>query len=113
MTLVASAKIRHTNSDQQKVAYRTLPLRMANNTVQDSRSLISSHGSVAPSRVGGHGITKTTTKVGLPSCSRPVYKSRPRPQELAQADYANEEDWLIIDKGILAVRLYEQPIANS
>lgn len=105
MTLLASAEIRHTNSGQQKVACRTLPLRMANSTVQDSRSLISSHGSVAPSRVGGHGITKTTTKVGVPSRSRPVYKSRPRPQELAQADYANEEDWLIIDKGILAVRL--------
>jgi hypothetical protein len=104
MAFLASAKIRHTNSGQQKVACRTLPLRMANNTVQDSRSLISSHGSMAPSRGGGHGITKTTTKVGLPSRSRPVYKSQSRPQELAQADYAKEEDWLIVDKGTLAVQ---------
>jgi hypothetical protein len=98
MAFLASAKIRHTNSGQQKVASRTLPLRMANNTAQDSRSLISSHRSRAPSRGGGHGITKTTTKVGLPSRSRPIHKSRSR----SQADYAEEEDWLIVDKGILA-----------
>jgi hypothetical protein len=104
MAFLASAKRRHTNSGQQKVACRTLPLRMANNTVQDSHSLISSHGSIAPSSGGGHGITKTTTKVGLPSLSRPVYKSRSRPQELAQADDADEEDWLIVDKGILAAQ---------
>jgi hypothetical protein len=104
MALLASTRVRPTNSGQQKVTCRTLPLRMANSTAQDSRSLISSHGSIAPSRGGGRGITKTTTKVEVPSLSRSVYKSRSRSQELAQADYAEEEDWLIVDKGILAVQ---------
>jgi len=104
MAFLASAKIRHTNSGQQKVACRTLPLRMASSTAQGSRSLISSHDSIAPSRGGGHGITRTMTKVGLPSRPRPVYKSRSRSQELAHADPAEEEDWLIVDKAILAVQ---------
>ena len=107
MAFMASAKIRHTNSSQQKVACRTLPLRMAGNTAQDSRSLISSHSSIAPSRGGGHGITKTTTKVGLPTRSRLVYKFRSRSQELTHADYAEEEDWLMVDKGILAMQPLE------
>ena len=73
MASLAGAKIRHTNSGQQKVACRTLPLRMANNVVQDSRSLTSSHGSRALSGGGVHGITKITTKVGSPSRSQQVY----------------------------------------